>query len=219
MERRLKERLTGAVVVLLLAVIFVPMLLDNSAQDDIEITKTNIPPGPDVEFKSAVLPVEELPPVEPPQMPLATTEPDNKGVFSPDNAMPATDTATDNPTSPQPLPVAEPTPPPVVTARTEIIPVENSNVTARNPSGDTATRGMSAWVIQLGSFSSQTNADSLVRQLQTQGFPAYIEKVTTDAGIVYKVRVGPELSRPAAENMVKNLKAKMKLDGMILSFP
>ncbi len=217
MERRLKERLTGAVVLLLLVIIFVPMLLDNSAQDDIEITQTNIPPEPDVEFKTAVLPVEELPPVEPPSVPLVTTEPDNEPVLSPDNAVPATEITA--PAGSQPLPPEELTPPTVESVQTEVIPVEGINVPAMNPSGDTSTRGMSAWVIQLGSFSSQTNADSLVRQLQTQGFPAYIEKVTTVAGIVYKVRVGPELSRPAAENIVKNLKSKMKLDGMILSFP
>lgn len=216
MERRLKERLTGAVVLLLLAIIFVPMILDNSAQDDIEITDTNIPPEPDVEFKTAVLPVEPLPPVEPPSMPLATTEADNKAGLSPDNAVPAT--VTDNPDNTE-SPVAETALPPVESVQTVGTPVENQNVAAQNPSADNAARGMSAWVIQLGSFSNQANADRQVRDLQTHGFPAYIEKVTAATGIQYKVRVGPELSRPAAENIVKNLKAKMNLDGMIVSFP
>ena len=216
MERRLKERLTGAVVLLLLAVIFVPMLLDNSAQDDIGISSTNIPPEPEVDFGPAIQPVEPLPQLEPPSMPLETIA----GELTPVNSGEADLATTLASMTPASEVVAEPVPPVVeVPAQQGTVSAENNPAPVSSPTVDTTRRAVKAWVIQLGSFSSQGNADSLVRQLQNQGFPAYIEKVTTDKGAVFKVRVGPELSRPAAETIVKNLKEKMKLDGMIISFP
>ncbi|MEX2353732.1 MAG: hypothetical protein WD709_06050, partial [Gammaproteobacteria bacterium] len=58
MERRLKERLTGAAVLILLAVIFIPMILDNSVQDETRITESNIPPGPETELVTRTIPPE-----------------------------------------------------------------------------------------------------------------------------------------------------------------
>ena len=57
MERRLKERLIGAAVLAMLAVIFIPMILDDSAQTNAPITKTNIPPPPKAGFKSRIVPL------------------------------------------------------------------------------------------------------------------------------------------------------------------
>ena len=70
MERQLKERLTGAGVLVLLAVIFLPLLLDDSQEAETKITTTNIPEKPDVEFGSRLIPMperEEVLPIEAPQ--------------------------------------------------------------------------------------------------------------------------------------------------------
>lgn len=211
MERRLKERLTGAVVLLLLAIIFIPMILDNSAQEEIKITDTNIPPAPEMEFKSAIVPIEPIPAVEIPAMPVAESSSDTPAQ-SPiaaealiTESMPVTTSAT------------AATPPETGVQDGNVLPTQTDTTQAQT--ADTAPRSMSAWVIQLGSFSSQDNADSLVRKLQGQGFPGYIEQVKTDTGIVYKVRVGPELSRTDAESIQRNLKSKMNIDAIIMRFP
>ena len=96
---------------------------------------------------------------------------------------------------------------------------DTAPVPVQVPPADTSARSMSAWVIQLGSFSSRENADSLVRRLQTNGFPGYVEQVKSDTDLVFKVRVGPELSRVQAETIQKNLKIRLKLDAIILRFP
>ena len=229
MERRLKERLTGAMVLMLLAVIFIPMLLDNSSRQDIDITQTNIPPAPDIDFKSDMVQVEELATIEPSQLPL---EPLPSAVTIAESDTPAATPETapvsgsdTNGIQMQTGPVA------IAPNTTEFAPViaskqeQSTDVTdptpvpVQVPPADTSARSMSAWVIQLGSFSSRENADSLVRRLQTNGFPGYVEQVKSDPDLVFKVRVGPELSRVQAETIQKNLKIRLKLDAIILRFP
>jgi DedD protein len=217
-DRRLKERLIGAVVLILLAVIFIPMILDNSAQDDIEITGTNIPPVPDMGFRSAIVPLEDLPPVEPPPLPVTELPPAD--ITPTASATSGADTMIE-PIVNTPLPVTDSitTPPPAELAVIQRPEPDQVSGSVQIQPADSSPRSMSAWVIQLGSFSSQVNADSLVRRLQNQGFPAYIEQVKAETGTVFKVRVGPELSRTDAENIQKNLKSKMNLDAIIMRFP
>lgn len=215
MDRRLKERMTGAVVLILLAVIFIPMILDDSAYEDVEITSTNIPPVPDMNFRSDIVPLEELPPLEPPSLPVmelpqaditATVGAADTAEPKVNNQVPATGSITTTPAPADITGLESPSSDQV----SEPVPVQSE---------DTSARSMSAWVIQLGSFTSQVNADGLVRRLQNEGFPAYIEQVKAETGTVFKVRVGPELSRKDAEDIQRNLKSKMNLDAIIMRFP
>lgn len=56
----LKQRLVGAVVLVILAVIVIPMLL--SGEGHSPLTKSNIPPPPASEFSSKIIPLEDIPP-------------------------------------------------------------------------------------------------------------------------------------------------------------
>jgi len=221
---------------MLLAVIFIPMVLDNSSRQDIEINETNIPPAPDIDFKSEVIQVEELAAIEPPQLPL---EPLPSGLTSAETVTPAalpesapssendtsgiqvqTEPVVSSPTTTESEPVAATKPEqPTNVTDTKPANADTDPVPAQVPPADTSARSMSAWVIQLGSFSSQENADSLVRRLQTNGFPGYVEQVKSGTDTVFKVRVGPELSRSQAETIQKNLKTRLNLDAIILRFP
>ena len=59
MEQRLKERLTGTVVLILLAVIVIPLLLDDTRDVETRITTTNIPEKPDNTFTTRLIPILE----------------------------------------------------------------------------------------------------------------------------------------------------------------
>ncbi len=82
MEERLKRRLVGAVVLVSLAVIFLPMLVEREPSGEVRIESSNIPPRPaDLEqFRSSVLPVplDEplIPPVSETQPPPDSEPPD-----------------------------------------------------------------------------------------------------------------------------------------------
>ena len=59
MEQKLKERLTGTVVLVLLAVIVLPLLLDDTRRVDTRITATNIPEKPEDKFTTRLVPILE----------------------------------------------------------------------------------------------------------------------------------------------------------------
>jgi len=68
MDIRLKQRLVGAAVLVVLGVIFLPMMLDNSGRLSDAGVETNIPPKPDNGFNSRVIPLGgeiEMPPPRP----------------------------------------------------------------------------------------------------------------------------------------------------------
>ncbi len=68
MDERLKRRLVGAVVLVSLAVIFLPMLLEERQGRDVRIEASNIPVKPplDEEYQSKILPLPDDEPLIPP---------------------------------------------------------------------------------------------------------------------------------------------------------
>ncbi len=78
---------------------------------------------------------------------------------------------------------------------------------------------MSAWIVQLGSFTDEGNAQSLNEKLRKAGYPAFVEPLKKNGKISYRVRVGPEIKRSEADLLLKNMKDKMKLDGIVVSYP
>ncbi|MCF6354073.1 MAG: SPOR domain-containing protein [Candidatus Polarisedimenticolaceae bacterium] len=61
----MKQRLVGAVVLVALVVIFVPMLLDDEPMVTASITKSNIPPQPKSDFPTRTFPRKEVKPLPP----------------------------------------------------------------------------------------------------------------------------------------------------------
>jgi DedD protein len=54
-------------------------------------------------------------------------------------------------------------------------------------------------------------------KIRSGGFASYVEAVRTDKGVIYRVRVGPELNRSAAENLQQRLAKDMKVRGFVVS--
>ena len=81
--------------------------------------------------------------------------------------------------------------------------------------------GLSAWVIQVGSFSLRSNADKLVIELQAKKYAAFTDQVDVKGKILHRVLVGPEVDKERAEQMLvklnKYLEAK-KLTGRLKSY-
>ena len=74
---------------------------------------------------------------------------------------------------------------------------------------------VSGWVVQVGSFSSQSNAMALRDKLRGNGFNTFVERVDGD-NTVYRVRVGPEIKKAQAQTVKERLKEKMALDGLVM---
>ena len=201
METELKQRLIGAAVLVILAVIFIPMLLDTSVDEKQVMSGTNIPPQPTdmpapppaEDFSSRIVPLEQTPDDAPATGTVETPEPEPSG----------------------PAPAAEGPPPSDSAATAEEIHapvVENED--------NTGSVGVTAWVVQLGSFSSAENAEALNQKLRQAGFKAFVEPLKQNNGTVYRVRIGPELKRSDAEAINASLKQDLQLEeGIIVHYP
>ncbi len=71
------------------------------------------------------------------------------------------------------------------------------------------------WVVQVGSFSSAKRAEDQLAELRLAGLSAFSEKVSSTNGVVYKVRLGPEIDREKAVEMALKIKVEHNLDGFV----
>ena len=201
MERRLKERLIGAAVLVMLAVIFIPMILDNSVETETSIQGTNIPPRPETEFSSRISPLDES------QMQLESV-PDEIEVIKEDVVELLDESPKEVPDVP-----AEPESKPEL----EIVPKPAVEKTESEP------MGVTAWVVQLGSFSSEANANALNKKLRDAGYPSFVEPLRQQSGsMAYRVRVGPELLRSDAQALkgkLDKILKKEKIKGLVVRYP
>jgi len=183
LNERLKQRLVGAVVLVSLAVIFIPMLLDGGERSTMPMFGSNIPEKPDYQFEPLEIPLQPVPPIAE-ERPVLIDKPE-----------PAPEAEAPRPTSEAKAPPAAPN-------------------TQPQPSADTdKTVG---WVVQVGSFSRSDNALALRDKLRSKGFTAFVERVKTAEGTIYRVRIGPELKRESAERQLQRLQREMKLKGIVL---
>lgn len=191
MNEQLKQRLVGAAVLVLLAVIFIPMILDRPSEPEVRIEHPKLPPRSETEFSSRVVPLSE------PETTLVETERKRRAAARP----------------------AEPSEPPAAAAESPAMEVKTAPAPAPEPKVPPAESGPTAWAIQLGSFSSAQNASALRDRLRKMGYVAFIETARVDGKEITRVFVGPELARERAGELVKKLKAETDLKGMIVQYP
>ena len=122
---------------------------------------------------------------------------------------PMTDTATDSNTENIELaPVVEESLAPVV----EEIPFNQEMF-------KTDTVGQMNWVVQVGSFSSKDNAEKLNQKVKKAGFRSFVNPITQNNKIMHQVCLGPEYDEADAKNLLKEIKNKMRLDGIVKKYP
>lgn len=78
---------------------------------------------------------------------------------------------------------------------------------------------MDVWVIQTGSFTSETKARALAEKLRQSRFPAFVESAASEHGTTFRVQVGPELDRARAEQIQKQIEAGSGIKGIIVPHP
>lgn len=94
----------------------------------------------------------------------------------------------------------------------------SKTITHPNQLVSSASQATDVWLIQLGSFTQRTNAQSLVNQLRTNGYTAYMQDVDVSSGKVTRVYVGPIARREQADSLLNNLSQNLHLKGVIVSY-
>ena len=200
LKKRARRRLVGAVALVLLIVVFLPMVLDSEPRplnQDIAIT---IPPIPKPESTPQTpAPIATAPAAS--VTPHVAGMPQAAPALVPE-AAPAVEPKPEPPKSeaPKPEPKAESKPVAKPAPKHEVKPAPPSH----------AAVGDESFVVQLGAFSNAGNAKALQKKLQDNKFKAYTELVKNAGGDRTRVRVGPYSSRDAAEKARDRLKS-MKL--------
>jgi len=73
------------------------------------------------------------------------------------------------------------------------------------------------WFIQVGIFGQKSNALSLQKTIRQQGFPVTIVSESSEKGLLYRVRVGPELDKKRAEAMKAKVDKLNHIKGILTS--
>ena len=232
MNQAKKQRLVGAVVLVALAVIIVPMILDFSRQDVAQRGDIEVPPAPDVN-KMQVLPLnvwsKKIDPDVDPE-PVMIEQPAAEVAAAPVDSETATAKA-DEPKqvevselAPAPAPAAAPQSAPqalqspAVAAKEEVLPKPDIVEPAEAGAADASLKGK-AWLVQIGSFSTESKAFIFRNKLREMGYAAYIVPGENSTGErFFRVRVGPEILHSRAEAMRKRLKKDTGLDGLVMRF-
>lgn len=194
-DKRLKQRLIGAVVLVSLGVIFIPMLLKGPDSLDAPIFTSNIPEQPE-QRKTEIIPLKPLPP-RPANIPI-TAIPVEVEIHS------SQPEAATSPSKTSPPKAEIPS-----TRKTETRP-------DTAPIMDKPKPTLSGWAVQVGSFSSRKNALGLQKRLRTKGYAAFVEAYRAKDNVRYRVRIGPELTSDKAKKLAGKLKREMGIDGLVL---
>ncbi len=206
MDRALKERIIGAIVLVLFVVLVVPVFLDGPSNSG-EVISERVPlPGQSGEKNQTIVlnrdrtqPVpaasSKKPPAAEPQEQQEQRDP------------PASSTTVASPPQRDVAPEPEPEP----------APAQNEpDVVAAAVAEPASSTGM--WAVQLGSFGNQENADKLAADLKALGFAAFRSQLLTSSGQLHRVRVGPQKDRESAEAVAEAL-SKAGRKGQVVPHP
>lgn len=75
-----------------------------------------------------------------------------------------------------------------------------------------------AWVVQIGSFKNKNNAFRLLNELRAKGYSAFTQQVKTAFGENTRVFVGPELKQVHAQSLAGRLENEMHIHGVVMSY-
>lgn len=191
-----RHRVAGAVILVLLAVVFLPMILDDEPA-------TGPAPAP-------LLPERE-----------AVEAEDAERVF----VSRVTPVETDAPVTalppPEPAPAAparELQSPKPAGAKKEKKEPRGKTAQEGNKKGS-ATPARGSWLVRVGTFSRPANARRVVAKLKAEGYAPRTGVIDTAKGKATRVWVGPFSSRRAAARAQQRIRREAGLDGLIVAAP
>lgn len=164
MDNNLKQRLIGAIVLVALAIIYIPMLFENENNEfGLKPNTVIIPPMPVAASKVII-----APPIQP------------------KITMPS--------------------------VNTKLAPTLKDN-TSIVPHASPKEFLIEGWVIKMGAFTKQKNAENLRDKLRAAKYKAYIKYQPNNQPAMYRVYVGPQLNRKKIESLrIKLLKQNLQLN-------
>lgn len=201
MSSAIQNRLVGTIILVALAVIFLPDILDGKKESNKDLF-VDLPKRPPMKA------VVEAKPFPQQQVQNSTTREVEVLDESPADDEPAPATA-----------VVETIPQYASQNTGTELPEDNSLQQATVVEQDQDELLKSAgWVVQLGVFRHQKNVRELLNKLEGAGYRAFSQPVKTSAGEFTKVFVGPDVQKSELEKAIPHLNELTKLQGRLTPF-
>ncbi len=217
MDDGLKQRLLGALILLALAVIFIPVLFDRERMEPIDTT-SQVPPRPALKVPEVVEP-EKPAWSKPVTTPRKQFVPD-PGPVTPETFESAVPAVADLRTDRRVEQDADTANPEAVQAPAQSL----SDDKARNASRDEATGTLAAdgspnaWVLQVGSFQSEVLATGMRDRLIGMGHSSYLHRFELDGKPVFRVYIGPKMKKAPLEKLKPEIDKTLQVNSLLLKF-
>lgn len=239
-----KDRLTGAIILVLLIVLLVPELLSgpkgpgralspsNSAEEQ-QLRSYTITLGDDARARGDTASGPAMPQAPQPESAAAAAVPASQHAAG--TAVmpePANSSQTAPPAdngAPSSAPTAKASEHSAGTPSAERAVNPNRSSGAAHSAGQAVSRSSSAstrsspagtvnsgWLVQLGVFASRENAERLAVEMRTKGMRAAVSDVSSSGRRLYRVRVGPVADRASAQELQSRLKASGHSAGTLI---
>lgn len=217
LDKGIKQRMVGALVLVALAVIFLPMLF--TREDEMRQVRVEAPEAPAMPSLPQVQ-------VEPVQVPEPQPLPEVSAPVSEQPAVVVNEssapmTTPSQPIAPAPTQAAQaPAPKPAPAPKVETRPAAATSTPAASAPKPAAPSKVDvnglpvSWSIQLASLSNRAGADNLQKTLRSQGYNAYIRS----ADGMNRVYVGPLIERAEAERLRDVINRQHNLKGFVVRF-
>lgn len=193
-----KQRIFGALIIVSLAVIFLPMMFDEPHEERTS-RAIDIPAQPDSPGTRIDAP-REPEPVDEPEPPAS--------VDAPDPAQPEARTEVD-PAPQETAPEERPEP------ESDAIAQQTEPQAEEQVPDSAALEG--SYLVQLASFGSSDNARRFRDQARNAGFEAYVEEFSRDGDRYHRVFSGPFVDRDAAESAKSDLDDALGIEGLVVA--
>lgn len=193
-----RHRIIGAIIVVSLAVIFIPMILDERDTPSVLKEVNEIPKrsadADDAATRVVVTPVGEL-----------GADQDKRAPATPDAVVPKPQDQA--PPREPAVPVPADSAPPAPAAK----PAEKPVAKDKAPAAPTDAN----WYVQVGVYASRENAQRVVEKLKGRGFAVVTDTVKIEGGKATRLRVGPYRDKAGAERAAARIEKETGLHGIV----
>ena len=222
----LKQRIIGALVLVSLAVIFVPMLFDepHSERSSTTIKIPEEPPFPEVEAPESGIepaPSYEINETAPEVPPSVAGEGDESPGYQILEEGPMVEESPESVAAPQTTEPSKSSQPESTadqpSADTAAETAEQPTKTAEPESAEYQRSLEGAWVVQLGSFGNEENARRLRDKVREKGYGSHLQEVVRGDTRLTRVFSGPFATKSEAESAKRALDDAFGVNSLVTS--
>lgn len=209
MQQATKQRIAGSVVLIALALIFLPIIFDGEGSYEPQIT-SRIPAAPIITPMPDPVPTRPVILANQPDFAAPTT---TASSAASDESVSDAVIADSNPAQTDAPVEAVQESPALVAEVVDSQPSYERQAPQLGPDG--LPQG---WSVRLGTFSDEDNASKLLQRLLGAGYKAYVRDIERDQDTLTAVFVGPWLDRSRVDAYQKELQDEFNLAGYVVKY-